>query len=546
MDSPVIKTKKGISPIWILPIVALLIGAWLLYKDYQEAGISITIQINDASGLTPGKTKVMYKGLPVGSLRKFTVNSDLSSILAEVEMVKQAEGKLTKDTLFWVVRPELSINRITGLDTLVSGSYFEIRPGSAKEMAVQFKALNEAPPLSSNEPGLHLTLKSTETVALSAGSPVYFKKVEVGEVVSNTLQKDNSIETRVFIYPKYTGHVNASSLFYINSGIQLDANLPQFSLTVDPLMVILRGGISFITPETAAKAIAQATKSLPLYPSLEAAENSDNISIELNFKVEHGLNLKSAIRYNGIQIGSIISMELDDDMKTIHAKASIHKTLEELLRSDTYFWSVNAKFNADGISNLSTLVKGAHLELIPGNGAIAKSFKVHDNRPANMSVNSGLNIVLETDRLGSLGYDKPVYYRQVKVGHTTGFELSSTGQKVLVYVNIAKEYVNLIRKNTKFWNSSGLRIKGGLMTEMKISTESLAAIIGGGISFSTPNRDKMGNTVNTGMHFTLHNDPDDKWLSWSPILEIGAIPDRLSNPKQKQKTRKTNSSSTYL
>lgn len=531
MESPVIKTKKGISPIWILPIVALVMGAWLLYKDYQDSGIMVTIQINNASGLTPGKTKVMYKGLPVGTLRKFTVSSDLSSILAEVEMVRQAEGKLTKDTLFWVVRPELSINRITGLDTLVSGSYFEIRPGSAKEMSVSFKALSEAPPLSSNEPGLHLTLKATKTVALTAGSPVYFKKVEVGEVVSNTLQKDNSIETKIFIYPKYMAHVNASTLFYINSGIHLEANLPQISLTVDPLMVIIRGGISFITPQNSAKPLPETTKLLPLYPSLDAAKNSDDITIDLSFNVEHGLNQKSVIRYNGIQIGSIISMKLDDNMQTIHAKASIHKSLEELLRSDTYFWSVNAKINAEGIANLSTLVKGAHLELIPGTGKSARSFQVHDSRPANMSGNSGLNIILETDRLGSLGYDKPVYYRQVKVGHTTGFELSPTGQNVLVYVNIDKEYVNLIRKNTKFWNSSGLRIKGGLMTEMKISTESLAAIIGGGISFSTPNQDEMGKKVNNGQHFTLHNDPDDKWLNWNPILEIGSIPDRL--PKQK-------------
>ncbi len=546
MESPVIKIKKGISPIWILPIVALLMGAWLLYKDYQDSGIMITIQINDASGLTPGKTKVMYKGLPVGSLKKFTVNSDLSSILAEVEMVKQAEGKLTKDTLFWVVRPELSINRITGLDTLVSGSYFEIRPGSDKEMSVNFKALNEAPPMSSSEPGLHLTLKATKTVALTAGSPVYFKKVEVGEVVSNTLRKDNSIETKIFIYPKYMGHVNASSLFYINSGIQLEANLPQVTLTVDPLLAIIRGGISFITPENSAKSLPETTKPLPLYPSLAAAKNSNNITIDLSFNVEHGLNPKAAIRYNGIQIGSIVSMKLDDDMKTIHAKASIHKTLGDLLRSDTYFWSVNAKFNADGISNLSTLLKGAHLELTPGTGKLARSFQVHDSKPANMSVNSGLNIVLETDRLGSLGYDKPVYYRQVKVGHTTGFELSPTGQTVLVYINIKKKYVNLIRKNSKFWNSSGLRIKGGLMTEMKISTESLAAIIGGGISFSTPNQDEMGKKVYNGQHFTLHNDPDDKWLSWSPILEIGEIPDLPPKQKLQQKSRKTHSSGTYL
>ena len=119
MESPVVKAKKGISPIWILPLVAILIGGWLVYKDYQESGIMITVRIKDASGLTAGKTRVMFKGLPVGTLKSFQVTPDLQSIDARIEMVKEAREELTTDTKFWVVRPELSVNRITGLDTLV-------------------------------------------------------------------------------------------------------------------------------------------------------------------------------------------------------------------------------------------------------------------------------------------------------------------------------------------------------------------------------------------------------------------------------------------
>ncbi len=533
METAVIKTKKGISPIWILPIVAIIIGLGLLYKDYTESGYMVTVQIKDASGLTAGKTQVMFKGLPVGILKSFTVSPDLLSIDAKIEMVKQSEDKLTKDTQFWIVRPEFSTNRITGLDTLVSGSYFEIRPGTDKELANSFVALEEAPPLSTRVPGLHLSLSSNDAIALTPGSPVLFKKIEVGEIVANTLQNDGSILTRILIYPKFTSHVNSSSLFFISSGIQLDANLPKISLRIAPLKTIIRGGISFVTPDTAANPIEDNTVSLPLYKNLAAAQHSDDIEIELTFSVEHGLNADSEIRYNGIKIGAIRSMKLADDMKTIHATAFINKSLEHLLRSNTYIWSVNARFSADGISNLTTLIKGAHLALIPGDGKPSREFTIHSNRPANMTVSKGLNLVLETDRLGSLGYDKPVYYRQVQVGHTTGYELSATGQTVLVYLNIHDPYVNLIRENTKFWNTSGLRIKGGLMTEMKISTESLAAIIGGGVSLSTPDEKEMGKTVTDGYHFTLHNDPDDKWLNWSPALEIGS-PDRLVEMRQKQ------------
>ena len=531
MESPVIKSKKGISPIWILPIVALLIGSWLIYRDFQESGVMITVQIKDASGLTAGKTKVMYKGLPVGTLKSFRVSQDLQSIEADIEMVKQSREVLTEDTKFWVVRPELSVNRITGLDTLVKGSYFEVQPGTSSRLATYFKALDEAPPLSTRVPGLHLTLSSEHSVALSPGSPVYFKKVEVGEVVSNTLQDDGSIQTRILIYPTFVEHVNSQSLFFVSGGIRFEANLPNVSLQVDPLQSILRGGISFITPE-GGEPMKDPKALIPLYKDYNAAKHAGDIKITLTYSVEHGLSAGSEIRYNGVKIGAIERMDLAEDMKTIHAIAYIHKKLNHLLREDTYVWSVNAKFGAGGIANLDTLIKGPHLNLIPGTGKASTSFMVHDNRPPNMTINTGLNLVLETDRLGSLGYDKPVYYRQVQVGHTTGYELSATGQNVLIYLNIHEPFVNLVRENTKFWNTSGLRIKGGLMTEMKVSYESLASLISGGISFSTPDEKNMGNRVSNGQHFPLHSDPDDKWLNWSPALELGVIPEQLKEEEQ--------------
>ncbi len=356
----------------------------------------------------------------------------------------------------------------------------------------------------------------------------------MGEIVSNTLLDDNSIETRILIYPNYTGHVSSKSLFYASGGIQFEANLPKISLQIDPIKSIIRGGISFITPD-GGEALKDPLKVLPLYKNYDAAKHAEDNKISLTFSVEYGLSSGSEIRYNGIKIGAIESMQLDEDMKTIHATAYIHKSLDHLLRTDTYIWSVNAKFSANGISNLGTLIKGPHLNLLPGQGEQATNFKVHDSRPPNMTVNTGLNLVLETDRLGSLGYDKPVYYRQVQVGHTTGYELSATGQNVLIYLNIHEPFVNLIRENSKFWNTSGIRFKGGLMTEMKISSESLASLIGGGISLSTPDNEDMGNRVSNGQHFTLHNDPDDKWLNWSPALDLGEITSYLLQEQNKEK-----------
>jgi len=526
MERPVIKEKKGISPIWILPLVALLIGSWLLYKDFEESGVMITVRIKDANGLTIDKTQVMFKGLPVGTLRGFKVTPDLQHIDARIEMTKEAEDELTKDTKFWVVRPEVSMNRITGLDTLVSGSYFEVQLGTGTEQSHFFTALDEAPPLSKHVPGLHLTLQSLTATSLSPSSPVLFKKVEVGEVISKTLEEDGSITTRIIIYPQFMAHVSTNSRFYLNSGIYLQANLPKISLQIDPIKTIIKGGVSFDTAP-GGKAIDDNTaKTFPLYKDRQTAQQADDIEIELTFSVDHGLEAGADIRYQGVKIGSVTTVELEDDFKTVRAKAHIYKSLNRLLRDDTYIWAVSPRFSLAGVSNFDTIMKGSYLNLIPGNGKPTKSFQVRDSRPVNQPLSKGLNLILETDRLGSLGYDKPVYYRQVQVGHTTGYELSATGQNVLIYLNIHEPYVNLIRENTRFWNMSGLRIKGGLMTSMKITTESMAAILDGGISFSTPEKEDMGNRVANDHHFTLHSDPDDAWLNWSPALELGELPDK--------------------
>lgn len=246
------------------------------------------MQIKDASGLTEGKTQVLYKGLPVGTLKGFTVSADLKHIDAKIEMLKQTREKITKDALFWVVRPEISLNRITGLDTLVKGSYFEIQPGISTELTDSFTALPEAPPISARVPGLHLTLATDYPVSLEAKSPVYFKKVQVGEIISNALQPDATIETKLLIYPEFTKHVSTASKFFISSGIQLSANLPKISVKIDPIMTILRGGVSFYTSVGGAK-ITDKKQKFHLYQSLEYAKRSDDIPIKLIFSVNHEL-----------------------------------------------------------------------------------------------------------------------------------------------------------------------------------------------------------------------------------------------------------------
>jgi paraquat-inducible protein B len=135
-------------------------------------------------------------------------------------------------------------------------------------------------------------------------------------------------------------------------------------------------------------------------------------------------------------------------------------------------------------------------------------------------VMDGLNIVLETPELGSLKPGSPVYYRQVQVGRVMGSALSPTAQEVYVFVNIEEPYDALIRENTVFWNASGISVKAGIFSGVKIYTESMETILAGGIAFATPEGEAMGAPTSSGQHFILQDKMDEDWLAWKPEIKL--------------------------
>ena len=148
------------SVIWILPIIALCICGWLVYSSYQNAGVEITISFDDATGIIPGKTQVMSRGIPVGLVKKILPDLDNQQIKAIVQMEQAVADHLVEDTLFWVVRAELSASSVQGLDTILSGSYISIQVGTSTTHRHEFTGLSSAPPVSPDTPGLHLQLRA--------------------------------------------------------------------------------------------------------------------------------------------------------------------------------------------------------------------------------------------------------------------------------------------------------------------------------------------------------------------------------------------------
>jgi paraquat-inducible protein B len=162
METPTVKKKKGISPIWILPIIALMIGGWLLYDSYKNAGIDIVVHFPDAEGITIGKSEVIYKGISIGVVRDITVDPKVNSIALHIEIKKIAAHGIVKDTKFWIVKPEVSAGKIRGLETLLTGSYIAVQRGISTEPCSEFTGLTEPPPIPAAAPGLRIKLAAND------------------------------------------------------------------------------------------------------------------------------------------------------------------------------------------------------------------------------------------------------------------------------------------------------------------------------------------------------------------------------------------------
>jgi len=183
-----IRHPRRLSIVWFIPLAVAVIAGWIAYKSISEKGPSITITFNNADGLEAGNTKIMFKGVQAGTVESIDVSEDLTQVIVHATMVKETDGYLNKKTKFWVVRPEVSLTRISGLSTLVSGVFIAMEPGDGKPERA-FQGLDRAP--LSDEQGSRFTLKAEDLRTLRISAPVTYHGVVVGEILGHELAKDD-------------------------------------------------------------------------------------------------------------------------------------------------------------------------------------------------------------------------------------------------------------------------------------------------------------------------------------------------------------------
>ena len=253
---PSVPQSRGLSPkrtrlsvVWIIPIVAAAIGVWVAVTRILSEGPEITITFASAEGLEAGKTKISYKGVDVGTVTRIRLSEDHMRVIANAQMAPKTEDFLSDDTQFWVVRPRISGATVSGLGTLISGSYIGMEIGNSKVSKREFIALETPPIVSEGVPGRFFVLKTTSLGSLDIGTPLFFRHLQVGQIASYNLDKSGrNFTIRVFVKAPYDQYVNPNTRFWQASGIDLQLSASGLTVRTESLLSILIGGVAFETP----------------------------------------------------------------------------------------------------------------------------------------------------------------------------------------------------------------------------------------------------------------------------------------------------------
>jgi paraquat-inducible protein B len=316
-----VRAKRGFSIVWAIPLLALLIGGWLAYKALSEKGPTITITFESADGLEAGKTKIKYKAVEIGKVDNIDISNDLSNVVVKAELKKGAAPYLTDKTRFWVVRARVGAGEISGLGTLFSGAYIGIDPQKEGKPQKQFKGLEVPPVLTDDLPGRHFTLRANALGSLDIGTPVYYRKVKVGKVVSYEYDVErDDLKVQVFIQAPFHEKVTQETRFFNASGVDVALDASGMRVNTESLVSVMLGGIAFETP-VGLKAGGQAPENFEfkIYPDQESIKKKEYMIKRyflLYFKDDvRGLASGAPVSFKGIKVGQVVDFSLQFDWK---------------------------------------------------------------------------------------------------------------------------------------------------------------------------------------------------------------------------------------
>lgn len=314
--------RARLSTVWIIPILAVVVAVGIAFVSIRNEGPTITIVLKAAEGIEAGKTFVKYKDVNIGQVTAVQLTKDFNQVEVKAKIAKSAAGLIVEDAKFWVVRPRVTLSGVSGLGTLLGGNYIGFEAGHSEEAQDTFNGL-DAPPVISGVPGRQFLLKASDLGSLGTGSPIYFRRLQVGQVIAYDLAADGkTMNIKALIDAPYDKYVTPRSRFWNVSGLDVAVSANGVALRSESLVALLAGGLAFDTPafvEQDEQAPANAV--FTLYAD-QATANQQSEAITRHYLLTfneslRGLSVGAPVTFFGLPVGVVTDIGLSYDPVTL-------------------------------------------------------------------------------------------------------------------------------------------------------------------------------------------------------------------------------------
>jgi paraquat-inducible protein B len=501
-----IEKEKAVSFIWILPLIILGILGWIAYESYMKKGTNITVVFKSADGLKEGVTPLEYKGLQLGKVTKISMHEDLRSVNVNILVDNEvAKYVASESSSFWIKKPTVSLTKISGLSTLISGYKIELSPtyktpqeyvnGKSKYI---FDGLDTQPNNEYDNDGYYISLIANDKDNVEVGTPIFYNNFQIGEIVAKEFVFEKVYFT-AYVYDKFNYLVNKSSKFVMNEALKVSYGASGLNIELGSLYSALVGGVTVITPNKDDEKISKEDAYI-LYAKKDDLKNKEFFSI--NFIDVNGIEENTPILYKGIEIGRITEVKLEKDI--LNSSAFIYEEYKYLLTDKTKFFIEEPNISFDGVKNLGNIVKGNFVSLDYKKGEFKNNFTAINKKDINKSATT-IKVELLSDSLNSISNKSKVYYKNIEVGKVDNYALTSDLKNVKISISIDEKYKNLINDNTLFYDMSSKLVEMKNLN-LNVNYSGVEPLLNGAIGLISENKDE--NKV-TNKEFKLYSSYKD-------------------------------------